>query len=133
MASELQERLDKITVDDGEDSAVASLNGLVLGESSNDSEAIKVKEAALDKLTVLLVARKDAASLAKLLKQLRPLFSSIPKAKTAKIVRSVITAISQVPGTDQLLVRHSGSSWAEGGEESRRRAVGTGGQHARRP
>lgn len=40
-----------------------------------------------------------------LLTELRPLFGAIPKAKTAKLVRGLIEAISRVPDSTQLQVR----------------------------
>lgn len=88
-----------------------ALRSLVCGPSPNDAECLKVKEAALAKLTEALVTQKDAAGLRSLLADLRPLFVAIPKAKTAKIVRTVIDAISRVPDSTQLLVRRG----AQGG------------------
>jgi 26S proteasome regulatory subunit N6 len=40
-----------------------------------------------------------------LLTELRPLFGAIPKAKTAKLVRGLIEAISKVPDSTQLQVQ----------------------------
>ena len=39
-----------------------------------------------------------------LLTELRPLFAVIPKAKTAKIVRTIIETIAKVPNSAQLQV-----------------------------
>jgi 26S proteasome regulatory subunit N6 len=47
---------------------------------------------------------KDAVALKKLLTELRPLFSSFTKAKTAKIVRTIIETIAKVPDSTQLQV-----------------------------
>ena len=84
--------------------AVAGLRDVVIGAHPNDVESLKAKEAALQKLTELLVKQQDAAALAALLTELRPLFAAIPKAKTAKIVRTVIDSIAKVPNSTQLLV-----------------------------
>ena len=90
--------------------AVAGLREAVTGPHPNDAESLKVKEAALQKLTDLLVKQQDAAALRSLLADLRPLFAAIPKAKTAKIVRTVIDSIAKVPNSTQLLV----SGWGRG-------------------
>ena len=84
--------------------AVAGLRDVVIGAHPNDVESLKAKEAALQKLTELLVKQQDAAALAALLTELRPLFAAIPKAKTAKVVRTVIDSIAKVPNSTQLLV-----------------------------
>lgn len=73
-----------------------------------DAESVKAKEAAIGRLTELLVKQQDAAGLAALLTELRPLFNAIPKAKTAKLVRTVIDSIARVPGSTQLQVRAAG-------------------------
>lgn len=84
--------------------AVAGLRDVVTGAHPNDVESLKAKETALQKLTELLVKQQDAAALRGLLTELRPLFAAIPKAKTAKIVRTVIDSIAKVPNSTQLLV-----------------------------
>lgn len=90
--------------------AAAQLRDIVAGQHPNDAESLKVKDAALQKLTGLLVKQGDAAALRSLLTDLRPLFAAIPKAKTAKIVRTIIDSIAKVPNSTALLVR--------GGEEA---------------
>ncbi|GAB4819896.1 hypothetical protein N2152v2_006942 [Parachlorella kessleri] len=82
--------------------AQAQLKDIIVGNYPNDAESIKVKEQAITKLTDLLVKQQDAAALASLLTELRPLFTAIPKAKTAKLVRTVIDSIAKVPGSTQL-------------------------------
>lgn len=81
----------------------AALRG-VLAAPGSDADSLKVKEAALGKLTEVLVVQGDAPGLRALLSELRPLFAAIPKAKTAKIVRTVVDAIARVPGSQQHLV-----------------------------
>lgn len=73
----------------------------------NDAETLKVKDKALQLMVDALVKSKDAASLRQLLNDLRPMFSSIPKAKTAKIVRMVIDSIAKVPNSTQVQVSES--------------------------
>lgn len=68
-------------------------------------EATRAREAAVSALIDALVAEGDAAALAALFDELKPLFSALPKAKTAKLVRGVIEAIAKVPGSEELQVR----------------------------
>lgn len=84
--------------------AIAQLREIVSGPAPNDAECLKVKEAALGKLADALVQANDAPALRSLLTELRPLFGAIPKAKTAKIVRTIIDSIARVPGSQQLLL-----------------------------
>lgn len=102
--------------------AIAQLREIVTGPAPNDAECLKVKEAALNKLADALVAAKDAPALRSLLTDLRPLFGAIPKAKTAKIVRTIIDSIARVPGSQQLLVRRWGTRLPCCGQAGRRRA-----------
>ncbi|KDD74017.1 hypothetical protein H632_c1648p0, partial [Helicosporidium sp. ATCC 50920] len=102
MSGELQARLNAIHLDDAD--AASSLRDIVLASSPNDADSIRVKEAGLSQLTELLVQRGAAAELARLLEDLRPLFGLLPKAKTAKIVRTLIDSIARVPGTEPLLL-----------------------------
>ena len=93
----------------------AALKAIVLDDSSNDAEGVKVKEQAIAQLCDLYVKQQDAQSLADLLSSLRSFFNAIPKAKTAKLVRSIIDSIAKVPGSTQLQVRSrsvGGRSWA---------------------
>ena len=64
---------------------------------------------AIQKLNDLYAKQKDAEALRRLLTELRPLFAVIPKAKTAKIVRTTIETIAKVPDSTQLQVRGLGS------------------------
>jgi 26S proteasome regulatory subunit N6 len=83
--------------------SVEELKSLVLS-ATNDAEALKSKEQSISALTDLLVKNRDAIGLRELLSQLRPFFNTIPKAKTAKIVRSVIDSIAKIPGSTELQV-----------------------------
>jgi 26S proteasome regulatory subunit N6 len=84
--------------------AVKTYRAVILGAGGSDADSVKVKEQAIDKLAKLLAKLKDASALKTLLTELRPLFALVPKAKTAKIVRNVIDALSTVPGCDALQV-----------------------------
>jgi 26S proteasome regulatory subunit N6 len=82
----------------------SAFRAVVAAESSSDAESLKVKELAITQLCDLLVKQADAKGLAALLGELRGFFTSIPKAKTAKIVRNVIDCIAKIPGSTQLQV-----------------------------
>lgn len=84
--------------------AIPALKDVVVGPHPNDAESLKVKEKALDVLASALLTQHDAGGLRALLTDLRPLFAAIPKAKTAKIVRTVIDSIAKVPESTKLLV-----------------------------
>ena len=104
MAELLKQQLEAA---DGSPESVQLLRAIVLGDAPNDVDAIKVKEQALQRLCDALVQQQDAAALRALLADLRPLFGALPKAKTAKIVRTVIDSIAKVPGSVALQVRES--------------------------
>lgn len=76
----------------------------VLDDPSSSSEALRVKEVAITELSDLLRQENRAQDLCNLLTQLRPFFSLIPKAKTAKIVRGIIDAVAKIPGTSELQI-----------------------------
>ena len=59
---------------------------------------------AIQKLSDVYTKQKDAGALRQLLTDLRPLFSVFTKAKTAKIVRTIIETIAKVPDSTQLQV-----------------------------
>ncbi|KAK9808971.1 hypothetical protein WJX72_007193 [[Myrmecia] bisecta] len=104
MASSLQDRFTATAeIQDARPAeAITELRDIVLGPHPNDAESIKVKEQAIQRLADIHVKQKDAQALRQLLTDLRPVFSVIPKAKTAKIVRTVIETIAKVPGSTAL-------------------------------
>ncbi|KAK3247246.1 26S proteasome regulatory subunit rpn6 [Cymbomonas tetramitiformis] len=106
MAAEMAKTLDDLEeiMDARPAEALEGIRNIVFAETSSDAETLKVKEQAIQKLTELLTKQKEGGALHLLLTELRPLFSTIPKAKTAKIVRSVIDAVSKIPGTVALQV-----------------------------
>jgi 26S proteasome regulatory subunit N6 len=91
-------------------SDAAALRARVLTSTPSDVESIKAKEEAIVQLCDAYVKAQDAAALTSLLADLRPFFSAIPKAKTAKIVRSIIDQIAKIPNSTEIQVwseRHS--------------------------
>ena len=84
--------------------AVATYRDVIFGVGGSDGDSVKAKESAIDKLSKLYAKLKDAPALRTLLTELRPLFATVPKAKTAKIVRNIIDILAGVPGFDDLQV-----------------------------
>lgn len=82
---------------------ISTLREIILAPGG-DAESVKVKEQAIQKLADLHASRNDATALKTLLVELRPLFGVVPKAKTAKIVRTIIEAIAKVPDSTVLQV-----------------------------
>ncbi|XP_075519212.1 LOW QUALITY PROTEIN: 26S proteasome non-ATPase regulatory subunit 11 homolog [Primulina tabacum] len=76
----------------------------ILENPSSSSEALRIKEHAITNLSDLLRQEGRAAELQDLLTKLRPFFSLIPKAKTAKIVRGIVDAVAKIPGSSDLQV-----------------------------
>jgi len=76
--------------------------GTTSGAGEND---FKTRETAVTTLASVLAKQRDAAALRGLLGELRPLFAALPKAKTAKLVRTVIDAVATIPDTTALQVR----------------------------
>ncbi|XP_073152026.1 26S proteasome non-ATPase regulatory subunit 11 homolog [Henckelia pumila] len=76
----------------------------ILENPSSSSEALRIKEQAITNISDLLRQEGRAAELQDLLTKLRPFFSLIPKAKTAKIVRSIVDAVAKIPGTSDLQI-----------------------------
>ncbi|XP_075523055.1 26S proteasome non-ATPase regulatory subunit 11 homolog [Primulina tabacum] len=76
----------------------------ILENNSSSSEALRIKEQAITNLSDLLRQEGRAAELQDLLTKLRPFFSLIPKAKTAKIVRGIVDAVAKIPGTSDLQI-----------------------------
>ena len=86
---------------------------LLFGIGSSVDE-VKARESAISSLAALFVSQQSASSIEQLLTDLRPKFSSIPKAKTAKIVRQLLDSLALIPNTTavQLRVCVEQSAWA---------------------
>ncbi|GLT85120.1 hypothetical protein SLE2022_033200 [Rubroshorea leprosula] len=76
----------------------------VLDNPSSSPEALRIKEQAITNLSDLLRQENKAEDLRTLLTQLRPFFSLIPKAKTAKIVKGIVDCVAKIPGTSDLQI-----------------------------
>ena len=104
-AADYNDRLDAIGEKEGTPpEAIRLYKELVLKDASTAADAIKAKETAIAKVAELYVKLKDAGALRAFLTELRPQFNAFSKAKTAKIVRSIIDSIAKVPDSVALQV-----------------------------
>uniref|UniRef100_A0A7S2WLB9 PCI domain-containing protein n=1 Tax=Mucochytrium quahogii TaxID=96639 RepID=A0A7S2WLB9_9STRA len=72
----------------------------ILSEDHGGAEGLsRFQEWSLYNLCDLYSRLEDKDSLVQLLKDTRPLFGKLPKAKTAKIVRTVIDSMAKIPNT----------------------------------
>lgn len=83
----------------GKDAKAAELYLSIVQTDQLSDEVIKLKEQAIYKLGALYARGQEPEKLRALLQSIRPFFATIPKAKTAKIVRSLIDLVAQIPDT----------------------------------
>ncbi|RAL37911.1 unnamed protein product [Cuscuta campestris] len=76
----------------------------ILNNPSSSSDPLRIKEHAISKLSDLLRQENRPDDLRNLPNQLRPFFSLIPKAKTAKIVRTIVDTLAKIPGTSEIQI-----------------------------
>jgi 26S proteasome regulatory subunit N6 len=77
----------------------------IITDSAADPESIGVKEQAVTRLAELCAEHKLADKLSALVVALRPLFAQVAKAKTAKIVRTLIDQLAKIPDTHDLQMK----------------------------
>eukprot|EP00475_Leptophrys_vorax_P041376 TRINITY_DN77987_c0_g1_i1.p1 TRINITY_DN77987_c0_g1~~TRINITY_DN77987_c0_g1_i1.p1 ORF type:complete len:439 (+),score=45.46 TRINITY_DN77987_c0_g1_i1:236-1552(+) len=80
-------------------SGAAAVYRGIIADDATSAEAVRVKESAACALGEILSKQGKAEELRGLLTDLRPFFAVIPKAKTAKLVRTVIDLVAKVPGS----------------------------------
>lgn len=85
-------------------SSISILNQLI-GSENTSADSTKVKESAILVLGKLYADLGQSSNLALLIQAIRPLFTSFPKAKTAKIVRSLIDFSGLIPNSQALQIR----------------------------
>jgi 26S proteasome regulatory subunit N6 len=96
--------------DDKVDDAIETFANILADEpSSNDDVDVdalrKTKEQAIYRLGEAYTKKGDGEALGNLLKESRPFFAELPKARTAKIVRSLIDLVARVPDSLALQVQ----------------------------
>lgn len=85
--------------------AISKLRNIIFNNDLTDADTVKIKEQTVQALAEAYVAASDAKALSGLLSELRQFFSTIPKAKTAKLVRSIIDQIAKIPNSTDLQVQ----------------------------
>jgi len=83
---------------------ISALRKLINADLPPD-EVSRCKEAAILKLGEVLAENNKTQELLQLLQEIRPLFVSFNKAKTAKIVRALIDLSSKIPNSEELQIR----------------------------
>lgn len=101
----LQERLDAAVelVDANPDAAIAEFRAIIDDAARGDAAA-RTKEQSIYKLGETFAKLGRSTDLAALLTDLRPYFSTLAKARTAKIVRTLIDLVARIPDTTELQV-----------------------------
>lgn len=73
-------------------------------DAASSEETSKIKEQAIYKVGKLYGSQGRAKELSALVKEIRPFFDALSKARTAKIVRTLIDLLSEIPNTTQLQI-----------------------------
>lgn len=94
----MEDALEKaVEMQDSKPAEAASLYESIIASAETGEEVAKVKEQAIFNLGELLAKQRQGDKLGQLLKALRPFFATVPKAKTAKIVRNLIDQAAKIP------------------------------------
>jgi len=80
------------------DNALQAYKDIIFDKDLEDATG-KVREQGITALGNFLVSKKKAKELCQIAQDLRPVFTDLPKAKTAKIVRGLIDQLSRIEGT----------------------------------
>jgi 26S proteasome regulatory subunit N6 len=83
--------------------AIEIYRRLIFLEDTSDA-AVKLKEKAVANLGKFYARQHQADNIAALLKDLRPVFATFPKAKTAKLVRGLLDGMSKIPDSLELQI-----------------------------
>jgi 26S proteasome regulatory subunit N6 len=94
--------------------AISALEKLIATDGQSN-EIIKIKEGAIKSLAELYAKQGKTQQLSSLLVNLRPFFNVITKAKTAKVVRSVIDSLSTVHNAEkeQIALLNESIAWTK--------------------
>ena len=85
------------------DDAISAYRKILSSDESSEN-ALKAKEQSIYKLGELYAIQGDVENILALLRDIRPFFQTIPKSKTAKIVRSIIKMLEHVSNATDLQV-----------------------------
>mmetsp|Transcript_15666 Transcript_15666/g.27473 ORF Transcript_15666/g.27473 Transcript_15666/m.27473 type:complete len:473 (+) Transcript_15666:178-1596(+) len=75
---------------------------VVTGHDPADIEDMRARENAVQQLITIYKETRNVEGMAKLTTELRPLFAKLPKAKTAKLVRTLLDGVADLDGTSDL-------------------------------
>jgi 26S proteasome regulatory subunit N6 len=99
----LMESAKKLEVTDP-DKAIAAYKDIINNKTEIPDESYKGREYAIYALGEFYVAKRRAQAISELDKELRPFMIELPKAKMAKIVRTLIGLVAKVPGSEALQI-----------------------------
>ncbi|KAL3911222.1 MAG: hypothetical protein SGPRY_008778 [Prymnesium sp.] len=80
----------------------AALYERLINAPDSSEDALRAKEQAIFRLGELYAQKNQGEQLGRLLTELRPFFATVPKAKTAKIVRMLIDQAAKISGSISL-------------------------------
>lgn len=86
------------------DKAPQAYKDIIFNKEDLDDPNAKGREQAICALGEFYVAKKRAQDISSLTKELRPMLSDLPKAKTAKIVKTLIDLLSRTEGSLHLQI-----------------------------
>ncbi|KAL9657069.1 hypothetical protein ABK040_002695 [Willaertia magna] len=113
--SELYEKAIDLQEKGNTDQAIKTFLTIINGEMTKKNETvIKKKEESIYRLGKLYADNQDSTSIIELNKTVRPFFKDLPKAKTAKIVRTLIEQVGLIKGTanSQIEICKESIEWA---------------------
>lgn len=84
--------------------AIVAYKDIIANKAEIDDATAKGRERAIYALAEFYVVKKRAADIKMLSKELRPLMSELPKAKAAKIVRTLIGLLAKIPASEALQI-----------------------------
>lgn len=104
---------DALALSEKNSDAATSQLKQIANSAENNEDAVKVKEQALHGLAQIFAKHNRSAELRQLFVDMRPFFASLPKARTAKIVRSLVSAVSkaQAPLNTQAELLQESIQW----------------------
>jgi len=76
----------------------------IISSGDNSEEAAKIKEQAIYHVGKIYGKMGQVHEISRLVKDIRPFFDSISKAKTAKIVKTLIDLVADIPDSTQLQI-----------------------------
>ncbi|GAA6020940.1 hypothetical protein JCM10207_003195 [Rhodosporidiobolus poonsookiae] len=82
----------------------------------NDDQLLRDKEQAILKLAAIYRDKRDAQSLASVVRDSRPLVEHLAKAKTAKLIRTLLDYFSAIPDSTEVQIdaTRESAEWAKG-------------------